>query len=124
MRQMTAVRQIHPHHSITGSAKRHINRHVSLRTAVRLDISPSAFEKLHSTIHSEVFTNVNEGAPAVISPAGIAFSVFIGHHRTHSFENSEAGEVLRSYHFQSMILASCFAYEGIIDFRVGIFQVI
>jgi hypothetical protein len=66
---------------------RGISLHVGLRSSVRLDVRILRSEKLLSAISRQIFDDVGELAPTVVTLAGIALSVLIRKYRSGGFQH-------------------------------------
>jgi hypothetical protein len=72
---------------------------------VRLYVSGLGTEQLTSAALCDPFDIVDELATSVVSPSGIAFSVFVGEDRTDRLHNGDAGIILAGDHLQTVSLA-------------------
>ena len=94
VRQMSAVRQIHPQDLIAVLNCREIHGHVRLRAAVRLHIRVIRAKQFLRAINGSLFDDIRPFTTAVIALSGITLSVLVGENRTSSFEHGFTDEVL------------------------------
>ena len=87
MREVTAMRQVHPENRIAVLQGRMIDRHVGLRTGMRLNVGVLGPEYLFGAVDGQLLCYVNVTAPAIVTFVGIPFGVFIGHHRPQGFQH-------------------------------------
>ena len=78
MRQMAAVRKIHPQDAVAVLDGREIDGHVRLRAAVRLHISVVCAKQFLCPIDCGLLDDVSPFAAAVITLTGITFRVLVG----------------------------------------------
>ncbi len=104
--------QVHAQHRVAGLDKRKINRHVGLRTRVRLYVGVLRAEELFRPLNGQVFHLVHALAAAIVALAGITLGVFIGENRSHGRHNSRRDQILRGDQFNISSLtasSSCMA---------------
>ena len=77
VREMAAVGEIHRENLVARFNIGEINRHVRLRTAVRLDVDVLAAEKQFRAIDRELLDGIDVFAAAIPAFPGITFRVFI-----------------------------------------------
>ena len=80
VRQMSAVRQTHPQNRVAVLNRREIDRHVRLRTAVRLDVCMIGAKQFFRAIDSGLLDDIAPFAAAIVALAGIAFGVLVREH--------------------------------------------
>ncbi len=77
MRQVPSVGEVHPHDGIPRIYEREIDRHVCLRSAMRLHIGMFGVEKLFGAVYGDCFNDIYVFATAVIAFAGISLGIFV-----------------------------------------------
>ena len=78
--EMPAGRERQAENRISGLAEREIDRGVGLGAGMRLHVGEAATEQRLGPFDGEGFGDVDEFAPAVVAPAGIAFGILVGQH--------------------------------------------
>src|SRR5215217_7480330 len=58
---------------------------------------------------------IDELTAAIIAPAGIAFGIFVGKHRTLRLEDRPGNDILRRYEFDLVLLAAELPLDGCRD---------
>ena len=106
------MRERHAEHRIARLQHGHEDRHVRLRAGVRLHVGVVGAEDALRTVDRETLGDVDELAAAVVAPAGIAFGVLVGEHRTRRFAHRAAGVVLRGDQFEVLALTPLLARDG------------
>ena len=87
MGQMSAMRQIHTHHCITGLQQSKEYRHVCLSAGMRLHIGIGTSKNLHGAVSGQIFYYVYTLASAIITFSRISFRVFVSQRASHSSHN-------------------------------------
>ena len=77
--EMSAVGQVHAENGISGLNGGKISPHVGLGTRMRLHVGVLRPEQLPGPLDGQVFGHVHIFAAPVVTLAGIAFGVFVGH---------------------------------------------
>ena len=80
MRQVSTRGEIETHERVAGLHQGHEDSLVGLAAGIGLDVGEAAIEQLASALDGKAFGDVDELAAAIITSAGIAFRVLIGHH--------------------------------------------
>ena len=75
---------------------------------MRLHIGMLRPEKLFGTVNRQLFDNINLMTAAIVTLAGIAFGVFVGHDRALRFQNGAGDNVFRRDQFDFVALATEF----------------
>ena len=122
VRQVAAVREVHPEHGVARFHDREIHRHVGLRARVRLHVGVLGAEQRLRARDGEALDHVHELAAAVVAAARIAFGVLVGEHRAGRFENRAADEVFRGDQLEAIALPVQFVAHGFGDVRIGVGQ--
>jgi hypothetical protein len=120
---MTAVRERHAEHRLARLQERHEDGHVRLGAGVRLHVGVLGVEELFEPLDREPFGHIDPLASTVVTLAGIAFGVLVGHHAALRFANGAARVVLRGDQLQVLSLAALLAGDGSEEFRVLCFDV-
>ena len=105
VRQVAAVGQVHPENRVTGFKTREVDPLVGLAARVRLHVGGFSAEQLLGAGPREPFRDVDDLAASVITAAGVAFGVLVGHHGAHRLEHGFADEVLGSDQLQATVLS-------------------
>ena len=87
VREVPAVREVHPQHGVARLQQREIHRHVGLRARVRLHVGVLGAEQRLRAVDGQRFGDVDELAAAVVALARIAFGVLVRQHRAGGFED-------------------------------------
>ncbi len=93
---------------------------VGLAAGIRLHVGEAAVEQLAGALDRQAFGDVDELAAAVIAPAGIAFRVFVGHHRALRLEHGARHDVFRGDEFDPVALTAEFEFDRAGDLRIGV----
>ena len=120
VRQMPAMRQIHSQDGIAGLQHRRIRRLICLRSGMRLHIGMLSAEKFLGPIASQIFDDVRELAPAVITLPRITFCVFIREDTAGSFQHGFGDEVLAGNQLQASVLTFHLMLNLLVNFRVDL----
>ena len=91
---MPTVVKVETHKGVAGIEASLEDRHIGLSTGVRLHVGILSIVELLDAIDGQLLTLVDDLAATVVTLAGIALSVLIGHDATHSAEYLLADEVL------------------------------
>ena len=122
VRQMPAVRQVHPEHDVARLERGHIHSDVRLRAGVRLHVGVCGAEELLRAVNGKLFGLVRELASAVIALARIAFGVLVGENRAHGFEHRFRYEVFRRDQLEPGRLPPRFLAQHVGNLRVHVVQ--
>ena len=118
VREVSAVRQVHPQHRVARLEQREVHGHVRLCARVRLHVGVFRAEQRLRAFDRERLCDVDELAAAVVALARISFGVLVGEHRPCGFEDCAADEVLRCDELEAVVLPALFVAHGLSD--VGI----
>ncbi len=119
VRQMAAVRQVHPEHRVARFQQRQVDRHVGLRAGVRLDVGVIGAKQCRRARNRRPFDDVDELAASVVALAGVALGVLVRQHRSGGFENRLAHEILRGDQLETAVLAVQLVAKRGGDFGIG-----
>jgi len=97
VRQVSAGKDIHRENLVAGLERCEITGHVRLAAGMRLDVGVLGREERTRPVNRQGFNLVYILAASVISPAGIAFGIFIREDRTGELHNLSAHDILRRY---------------------------
>jgi hypothetical protein len=92
---MAAVIQPHGEHRVAGFETGEVDRHVRLRSRVRLDVCVLGAEELLGAVDRRLLDLVHDLTAAVVAPAGIALGVLVRGDAADRLEQARPGEVLR-----------------------------
>ena len=120
VREVSAVRQVHPQHRVARLHAGEVHRHVGLRARVRLHVGVFGAEQLLGSRDCERLGDVNELAAAVVAATRVAFGVLVRHHRSGGFENRPAHEVLRGDELEPVGLTMGFVLDGGGNLGIGL----
>ncbi len=122
VREVAAVRQRHAEHGVARLQHRHEDRHVGLRSGVRLHVGVLRPEELSEAFEREPLGDVDPLAAAVVPLAGIPFGVLVGHHARVGFADRAAGVVLRRDQLEILSLPALLARDRREDLGIGGFD--
>ena len=123
VRQVAAVREIHPEHRVARLQQREVHGHVRLRAGVRLHVGVLGAEQLLRAVDGERFGDVDELAAAVVALARIAFGVFVRQHRARRLQDRLADEILRRDQLEAVVLPVQLVANGLSDLGIGVREV-
>jgi hypothetical protein len=119
VREMPAVREVHPEDRIARLQQREVHGHVRLRARVRLHVGVFGAEQLLGAADRQRFGDVDELAAAVVAFARISFGVLVRQDRAGCFEHGLADEVLGRDQFQAAVLPMGFLIDGARNLGIG-----
>ena len=102
---MAAVREVHGKNSISRLQHGEVDRHIRLRSGVRLYVDVIAPEELFCPVARQVLSLVDDVAAAVVPGVRVPFGVLVRHYRAHGGKHRAGDEVLRSDQLNSVPLA-------------------
>src|SRR5450432_1932736 len=105
MSEVSTMRKVHPENRVSRLARGKIDRHVGLRSGVRLDIGMICAKKFLGPINGELLDNVNVLASSIITLSGISLGVFVGHDRTLGLQDRFRNKVFGGYQLQIIFLS-------------------
>ena len=117
--QMAACCEIETHERVARLHQRHEHALIGLAAGVRLNVGVAAAEQHAGALDRERLGDIDELAAAVVSPARIAFRVFVGQHRPLSLEHGARDDVFRGDELDLVALTAQFELDCAGDFRVG-----
>jgi len=94
VREVAAVRQLHPQDAVARLEHREIRREVGLRAGVGLDVGVRRAEQVAGPLDGKPLDLVHYFAAAVIPLAGIPLGVLVGQLGAHRLEHRAGREVL------------------------------
>ncbi|MNV37430.1 hypothetical protein D3C71_1289510 [compost metagenome] len=116
--QVTTLRQVHTENGIARLQQRGVNREVSLRTRVRLNVRVVCAEQLFCTVNRQLFNDINVLATAVVALARVTFCIFVGQLRTLRLHDARAGVVLGGDQFDVLFLTYFFLLHSLPQFGI------
>ena len=123
MRQVAAVREVHPHERVARLDEAEIDGHVGLRAGMGLHVRIRRAKELFHPVPREVLGHVHEFAAAVVPLAGVSLGVLVRQGRTERLEHGAAHEVLGCYQLELGVLPVGLAAHRIKHFRIVLLQV-
>ncbi len=120
--EMTPVGQVQSHDGVAGVQNGEEDRLVGLRPGVGLDVGVLGAEEGLGPIDGELFGDVDGGATAVVTFAGIPFGVFVGQDAPLRGEDRFGGGVFGGDQFEGELFALFFALDGFPQFGIGFSQ--
>ena len=122
MSEMAAVRKIHGQNLVARFEHREIDRHVRLRSAVRLHVDVLAAEESFRAINRQLLCRIDILTAAVPAFSRITFGVFVRENAALSLHHRAAGEIFGSDQFDVFPLTFFFRDNGIVDLRIDFAQ--
>ncbi len=119
MGEVSSRREIEAHERVAGLHQGEEHSLVGLAAGIGLDIGEAAVEQLAGALDRQAFRNVDELAAAVIAPAGIAFGIFVGHHRALRLEHGARHDVFRSDEFDAVALTAELEFDRSGNLGIG-----
>src|SRR5579864_5193084 len=104
MREMAAHAEIESQNFVAGLKHRETNRSIGLRTAMRLHIGIFTIKNLFKSVDGELFGLVHDFTSSIITTAGIALRVLVGHDISHGLHHLQGGKIFRRNQFNTMPL--------------------
>ena len=120
VREMAAVREVHPEDGVARLEHGEVDGHVRLRAGMRLHVDVLGAEQLLRALDRQRLGDVDELTAAVVALARIAFGVLVRHHRAGGFQHREADEILRRDELEALFLAADLVPDGGGDLRIGL----
>src|ERR1700722_4235802 len=118
--QMAAVRKVHSQDNVARINNGRVRSLIRLRAGVGLNVGIFGAKELFRTVAGEVFDDAGISAAAVITPAGIAFRVFVREDAAGCFEDRLGGEVFAGDQFEARMLTLGFVANCLVNFGVGL----
>src|SRR3954451_23569098 len=120
VREMAAVRQVHPHDRVAGLEDGEVNRHVCLRAGVRLHVGVLGAEEFLGAIDGDVLDDVRRPASSVIPLPRISLGIFVREDGAHRGEHGARDVILRGDELERVVLPVGFKRDGIGDLAVDV----
>ena len=117
---MAAVVEREPEHAVARREDGEVDRHVRLRTGVRLHVRVLGAEERLRPVAREVLDHVDDLAAAVVALAGVALGVLVRRRRPDGLEHGRPGEVLGCDQLDLSALPLELASERVGDLRVDL----
>ncbi len=118
VREMAAVRKIHPQDRVARLERRQVHRHVGLRARVRLHVGMLRAEERLRAVDRDLLDPIHELAAAVVPLARITLRILVGEDRTLRLAHRARDPVLRGDELQVVVLAPLLLRDPVCD--VGI----
>ena len=116
--QVAAVRQAHAQQRVAGFQHRQVDGLIGLAAGMRLDIGVFGAKELLGALDGEVFRHIHILAAAVVTLAGQALSILVGHDGAQGFQHRLANEILGGDQLHGASLPVNFQIDGTRNFRV------
>jgi hypothetical protein len=120
VREVAAVREVHPENRVARLQHREKHRHVGLGARVRLHVGVFGAEQRFRPVDGERLDDVDVLAAAVVALARIAFGVLVGEDRAGRLENGRADEVLGRDELEPRVLPLDFVADGVCDIGIDV----
>ena len=117
--EMAAGGEVEPHERVARLHQRQEHALVGLAAGIGLDVGEAAGKQPAGALDRQILGDVDELAAAVIAPAGIAFGVFVGHHRALRLEHRLGDDVLRGDQLDLVALAAELQLDRAGDLGIG-----
>ena len=117
--QMSAGGEIEAHERVAGLHQGHEDGLVGLLPELGWTLAKRQPNNWQARLIAR-FSGCHELAAAVITPAGIAFGVLIGHHRALRFEHGARHDIFRGDEFDPIALTAEFEFDRAGDLRIGV----
>ena len=112
--------EVESHERVSGFEHCQQDCGIGLSTGVWLHVGIFCMEEFLGTVNGDLFGLVHDFAAAIVSFAGIAFSVFVGQAGSHGLHHFGADEVFGCDEFDSAELAAVFFLNEIEDLCVSL----
>ena len=122
VREVPAVGEIQTENGVARLQHCEEHGHVGLGARVRLHVDVVAAEDLLRPAQGQPLRDIDELAAAVIPLAGVAFGVLVREHRPLRGHHGLAGVVFRRDHLETVALPVPLAFDGEVQFGVGLLQ--
>src|SRR4051794_12045645 len=120
VREMAAVREVHPHDRVARLEHREVNRHVCLRAGVRLHVGVLGAEEFLGAIDGDVLDDVRRPASSVIPFSRISLGIFVREDGAHCGEHGARDVILRRDELERVVLPVGFERDGVGDLAVDV----
>jgi len=111
VRQVPARCERHPENGVSRLQQRQEHCLVGLGPRMRLDVREAALEQLPGALDREPFGDIDELAPAVVTPTGITLGVFVGQHRALRGEHCPRDDILTGDQLDLPLLALALVFN-------------
>ena len=118
MGEVAAVVQCSAHDGVARTQRGEVDRHVRLRTGVRLHVYILDIEETLKPFDGQILDDVDVFAAAVVAPPGIAFRILVGEHAAGSFAHGCADIVLRRDQLEIALLALLLTLDRLRDLGI------
>ena len=118
MGQVPAVGQVHGENLVARFYGGKVNGHVSLRSAVRLNVDVFRAEESLGPVDGELLRDIDIFAAAIPPFPRISFGILVSQNAALRFHDRPAREILRSDQFDILTLPFFFRTNDIEDLRI------
>ncbi len=120
--EMSAVREIHAHHGVSGLEECEVNRKVSLRAGVGLNIGVLGAEQTARALYCNVFDDIDAFASAVVAVSRISLGILVDAGSRHCEHDLFGYKVFTCDKFETASLTvklgvNRFAHFGVVGFQ-------
>jgi hypothetical protein len=119
VRQVAAVREVHPEDRVAGREQREVGGHVGLRARMGLHVGMFGAEQRPRAGDRQRLDLVVPLTAAVVATARVALGVLVGEDGACRLHDRFADEVLRRDQFQPVVLACSLAGERAGNVRIN-----
>ena len=120
---MSAMIQIHTHHSITGLQACELYCHICLCTGMRLYIDVLSAEQFLCTFSRQILYDIYAVTATVITMSGISFCIFNRQHAAHCRHDCMTDPVFRSNQLDVAVLSVTLSLNSGCDLRIYGFNI-
>ena len=120
MGEMAAVREIHRQDAIAGFDGGEIDRHVGLRSAMRLHVDMLGAEDFQGAIDRQLLDDIDVLTTAIPAFPRITFGVLVGQAGTLRLHHRAAGEIFRRDELDVFALAPFLRGDGFVNLRIDL----
>jgi hypothetical protein len=115
VREMAAVREVHPEDGVAGFHESEVDGDVGRGARERLDVRISCAEERFGALDGEGLHRIGELLSPVIALPGISFGIFIRENRPERFEDRLRDVILRRDELKALPLAPRFKFDEMLD---------
>ena len=116
--QVATLRQVHTQNGVARLQQRSVDREVSLRTRVRLDVGVVCAKQFFRAVNRQLLNDIHIFATAVVALARISFSIFVGQLRPLRLHHARAGVVFGGDQFDVLFLTYFFLLHSLPQFGI------
>ena len=120
--KVTTVSQAHTHNGVAGIDEGEVDRCVSLRAAVRLNVCELSAEELLCSFDSEIFNHVDALASAVVTLCGVTLGILICKNGADSRHNRGRDEVLGRDELDTSLLTRALCLDSLAHLGIELRQ--